>query len=92
MARSYNRHKEVVNRSHLQPVSTDAPRITPQTTLVSVDDAVQQIKESKGWAITARTIREKCRAGKWERGVHWVKPGRSYLINLEAVYWTLVQY
>lgn len=90
MARTYNRNKEVPVRSHLQPIATDAPRITPQTKLVSVDDAASQIKQEKGWAITARTIREKCRSGKWEKGVHWIKPEKQYLINLDAVYWTMV--
>lgn len=76
-------------RSPLKKVG--APEITPATKLVSVKQAAIEIANSKGWNISEKTIYRKCKSGEWQQGTHWVKPGKFYLINLDAVYWSLVQ-
>lgn len=71
------------------PTATKLPPITAATRTVNIKTAVKEIYEHKGLEICDQTIRNYCRSGKWIKGIHWVKHGKSYLINLEAVYQTL---
>lgn len=65
--------------------------ITSQTQLVNLETASVLLSSERGLTLAVKTIREYCRSGKWQQGIHWLKPGRSYLINMAAVYESLLR-
>lgn len=85
MPRTYNANMVVVPMEPA-PKRIALPKITANTPLVNLEKAAQFLREEKGLQLSVSTIREYCRSRRWHEGYHWVKPGRSYLINLAAVY------
>lgn len=71
---------------HFKVAEIPTPLITASTKLVSIRQAAIEIASNKGWNISEETIRDNCRSGKWQKGFHWVKPGKQYLISLDSVY------
>ena len=67
------------------------PAITAKTKLVNLKEASRLLKEEKGMSLSVFTMQKYCRTQKWIEGYHWVKPGKEYLINMEAVYVFLLQ-
>jgi hypothetical protein len=92
MARTYNKSEP---GSRPAPVRyqppTNIPAIDERTKTVGVAEASELLASERGLKLSPKTIRAYCSTGKWERGFHWVKPGRDYLINMAAVYAWLVQ-
>jgi hypothetical protein len=74
-------------RAQIKVVSDFAQwEITGDTALVDVQTASDRLKKERGVSLCPDAIRRRCAAGKWTKGVFWVKPAGSYAINLEAVY------
>lgn len=63
--------------------------ISAETELVSLEKAVEILHSKRGLKLSVKTIREYCRSGKWLNRYHWVKPGKTYLINMKAVFETI---
>lgn len=85
--RVYNRTKQL--KPIAPPSLVELPMITESTKLVSVEVARQKLFEDKGLKWTAETVRAYCRTGRWYEKYHFVRYGNQYLINLEAVYWSI---
>jgi hypothetical protein len=85
--RSYNAQKNVQATNRPLRVAGGLPgEISPSTKLVSIDTASELLRLEKGLSLSPWTLRQYCNSGKWGQGVFWVKRGRSYLVNMEAVY------
>lgn len=82
--RTYNADAQVVRPVIAAPAIQ--PIINKDTKLVSVEEASATLLRERGLKLSVKIIRQYCASGKWKRGVHWVKPSKSYLINLDAVY------
>lgn len=70
--------------------STDLPPITEETTLVSTARASEMLRDERGWHLSKVLIQRRCASGQWQQGIHWTKAGKQYLINMAAVYRSIV--
>jgi hypothetical protein len=70
-------------RSELPPIAAD-------TVLVSTEKASELLRDERGWNLSKVLIQRRCASGQWQRGFHWTKVGKQYLIHMEAVYKSIV--
>jgi hypothetical protein len=81
--RSRRGEAATICRSELPPIAAD-------TVLVSTEKASELLRDERGWNLSKVLIQRRCASGQWQRGFHWTKVGKQYLIHMEAVYRSIV--